>query len=46
VEEVGRSIGEMLLANVAGLEERPRYIGALALTRLAAWLAVRRRQPL
>jgi hypothetical protein len=25
---------------------RPRYIGALALTRLAAWLAVHRRQPL
>jgi hypothetical protein len=25
---------------------RPRYIGALVLTRLAAWLAVHRRQPL
>jgi hypothetical protein len=32
------------MANVAGQARWPRYIGALALTRLAAWLAVHRRQ--
>jgi hypothetical protein len=36
----------MLLVNVAGQTRRPRYRGALALTRLVAWLAVHQRQPL
>jgi hypothetical protein len=40
----GEWIGEKLV-NVAGQTRgRPRYIGGRALTRLAAWLAIHRRQ--
>jgi hypothetical protein len=46
VEEVERSIGGRCWRMWPARRGRPRYIGALALTRLAAWLAVHRRQHL
>jgi hypothetical protein len=47
VEEVGRSIGgDGCWRMWPAIRGKPRYIGALALTRLVVWLAVHRRQPL
>jgi hypothetical protein len=47
VDEVGWSTGgDGCWRMWPARHDRPRYIGALALTRLVAWLAVHRRQPL